>query len=198
MLVIKLETPDINTSLLLRGQSDYDPIEWITETVPAYYSGEFISFIWLFGMDVTADPVEFMLSINEQTWFTFIRSKTSDLGSRIITGEDGAPLLYRLMLPSVEAQNTKLVSRSLLNLDAKKLFLVNARPSVDGRGIILHLREVEGDHAIVDILRILEETGASSISEVNILEEELDQLTGPLLIEHYETKFFKLNFGGQE
>jgi len=53
---------------------------------------------------------------------------------------------------------------------------------------------VEGGHAMVDIRRMLEETGASSIHEVNVLEEELDILTSPLLIEHFETKFLKLNF----
>ena len=71
---------------------------------------------------------------------------------------------------------------------------MNATPSVDGKGIILHLREVEGGHAILDIRRILEETGALSIHEVSVLEDELELLTGPLLIEHYETRFIKLVF----
>ncbi len=72
--------------------------------------------------------------------------------------------------------------------------MVNTTPSIDEKGIILHLREVEGDHAILDIRQLLEETGASSAQEVNILEEEQSMLTAPLLIEHYETKFVKLNF----
>jgi len=59
---------------------------------------------------------------------------------------------------------------------------------------VLHLRELEGDHAILDIRRIQEETGATSIKEVNVLEEELSELTAPLLIEHYETRFIKLGF----
>jgi len=41
---------------------------------------------------------------------------------------------------------------------------------------------------------MLDETGASSVYEVNVLEEELESLSSPLLIEHFETKFLKLNF----
>ena len=65
---------------------------------------------------------------------------------------------------------------------------------MDGKGIILHLREVEGGHAILDTRRIQEETGATSIEEVSVLEEHLSLLTAPLLIEHYETRFIRLTF----
>lgn len=97
-------------------------------------------------------------------------------------------------MPSSSATSTELVSRSLLDMDVPNLLLVNATPSMDGKGIVLHLREVEGDHAILDIRRLEEETGASGIEEVSILEEKLSLLTAPLLIEHYETKFIKLTF----
>ncbi len=104
------------------------------------------------------------------------------------------PLKSRIMLPTKGVEKTELVSRSLINLDVPNLLLVNTTPSLDGKGIILHCREIEGDHAILDIRRLSEETGASSIQEVNVLEEELSLLSAPLLIEHYETKFLKLNF----
>lgn len=122
----------------------------------------------------------------------------SDMFATKFGWEERTPLMARIMLPSAEAQKTPLASRSLLNLDADNLLLVNTTLSLDGNGIILHLREVEGDHAIVDIRRIIEETGASSITEVNVLEEAMETLTSPLLIEHFETKFLKLDFGGQE
>ena len=98
------------------------------------------------------------------------------------------------MLPARGAKKTVLVSRSLINLNLPNLLLVNTTPSIDKKGIILHLRELEGDHAILDIRRLLEETGATSAQEVNVLEEELSILIAPMLIEHYETKFLKLNF----
>jgi len=104
------------------------------------------------------------------------------------------PLLSRIMLPSTGAETTKLVSRSLIDLNVPNLLLVNTTPSMDGKGIVLHLREVEGGHAILDTHRLQEETGASSIEEVSVLEEQLSLLTAPLLIEHFETRFIKLNF----
>jgi hypothetical protein len=104
------------------------------------------------------------------------------------------PLISRIMMPSSSANKTELVSRSLIDLGVPNLLLVNATPSMDGKGIILHLREVEGGHAIMDIRRIQEETGATSIEEVSVLEEHLSLLTAPLLIEHYETRFIRLTF----
>ena len=77
-----------------------------------------------------------------------------------------------------------LVARSLVDLDIPNLLLVNTTPSVDGKGIILHVRELEGDHAILDIRKLQEDTGASAVEEVNVLEEPLKILTSPLLIEH--------------
>ena len=47
---------------------------------------------------------------------------------------------------------------------------------MDGTGVILHLRETEGNHSILDINKLQQDTGASSISEVTILEEELKAL----------------------
>ena len=107
---------------------------------------------------------------------------------------DRVPLISRVILPKKDATTTEPVSKSLLNLDVQNLLLVNASPSFDGNGIILHVREVEGGHAILDINRLLNETGASLIQEVNILEEVLAELNAPLLIEQYETKFIKLLF----
>jgi len=104
------------------------------------------------------------------------------------------PLVSRIFLPSSSAHSTELVSRSLLDLGVPNLLLVNATPSLEGNGIILHLREVEGGHAILDIRRLEEETGARSIEEVSVLEEQLEVLSAPLLIEHYETRFIRLNF----
>jgi hypothetical protein len=108
--------------------------------------------------------------------------------------EERVPLLSRVIMPSGSAGKTDLVSRSLFNLDVPNLMLVNAAPSLDGKGIVLHLRELEGTHALLDIRRLQEETGAISVGEVNVLEEELSDLIAPLIIEHHETRFIKLSF----
>ncbi|MCB9282710.1 MAG: hypothetical protein H6563_01440 [Lewinellaceae bacterium] len=100
------------------------------------------------------------------------------------------PLLTRV-IPAGKT-NAENAARSLLHLNVPNLVLVDARPSLAGDGVVLHLREVEGDHAILDITRLLQETGAKSISEVNVLEEDIQVLTGPLMVEHYATKFIRL------
>jgi alpha-mannosidase len=121
-------------------------------------------------------------------------SDPSDLFATRFGMGERVPLLSRVVMPSSSAGDTRLVSRSLLELNVPNLLLVNASPSLEGKGIVLHLREVEGDHAILDILRLQEETGAASIEEVNVLEEPLSLLTAPLLFEHHETKFIRLSF----
>ena len=98
----------------------------------------------------------------------------------------------RVMFPSSKATDSQLISKSFLELEAENLLLVNASLSMDNSGIILHLRELEGDHAMIDIRKLKEDTGATSIHEVSVLEEEIRELTSPLLIEHYETKFILL------
>ncbi|MEZ4943349.1 MAG: glycoside hydrolase family 38 C-terminal domain-containing protein [Saprospiraceae bacterium] len=132
----------------------------------------------------------------ELQWHYSITSEAdnSDMFATKFGWSEGVPLKSRIILPRKEATTTKLVSRTLLNIDVPNLLLVNTRPSADGTGIVLQLREVEGDHAVLDIRRLLEETGARSAREVNVLEEELEQLTAPVLIEHFETRFIKLNF----
>ena len=104
------------------------------------------------------------------------------------------PFLSRIMLPQSGAGAAELVSHSLVDIDIANLLLVNASLSLDGRGVVLHLREIEGDHAILDVTRVISETGATSIELVNVMEESLELLNGPLLIEHFETAFVKLNF----
>lgn len=132
----------------------------------------------------------------ELRWTYSITSSgdNSDMFATRFGWGDRVPFLTRVMLPAQGAKETKLVSRLLIDLGVANLLLVNSTPSVDGKGIVLHVREVEGDHGILDVRRLLEETGATSIQEVSILEEELKVLTSPLLIEHFETKFIKINF----
>ena len=107
---------------------------------------------------------------------------------------DRTPILSRVILPSTNATDANLISRSLINIDPPNLLLVNTAPSMDGKGIILHLRELEGKQAKLNTKRIMEETRASSIEEVNVLEELLEPISSSLILEKFETKFIKLNF----
>ncbi|MDZ7261541.1 MAG: hypothetical protein ONB05_05485 [candidate division KSB1 bacterium] len=97
-------------------------------------------------------------------------------GSRI-------PFLVRV-LPAGKGK-PQLLSQSLLDLNVENILLITARPSKDGKGILLHLREVNGEMAKID-LRF------KSITEVNVLEEPLRKLHSPVIFNPYEVKFLKL------
>jgi hypothetical protein len=101
------------------------------------------------------------------------------------------PLLSRVIRPGKPTQDDVL-SRSYVNLDIPNLLLVSAKPSEDREGIILHLRETEGGHALLDIEELAKVSGAKQISEVNVLEEELRTLIRTFEIEHHESIFLKL------
>lgn len=83
---------DASLSLLLRGQESFEPISWKTEVVPPSYQAAEATFIWLFAMDVTADPVRFQLSVNENPILEFSSAATSEKGRRVLAGRDGAEL----------------------------------------------------------------------------------------------------------
>ncbi len=102
------------------------------------------------------------------------------------------PMVARVY-PQKSENSTTPVVKSVLDLNApENLLLVNSRPLADGKGILLHLRETEGDHAILDITKLLQHPNIASIAEVNGLGEDIKTLTAPLLIEHFETKLILL------
>jgi hypothetical protein len=100
------------------------------------------------------------------------------------------PFLARVMPAGDKKANN--VSNSVFDINVPNLLLVNAKPALSGEGIILQLRETEGDHAIVDINKLMQDSGASAMYEVTVLEEKIKQLNAPILIEHFETKFIQI------
>ncbi|WP_203256909.1 glycoside hydrolase family 38 N-terminal domain-containing protein [Hyunsoonleella ulvae] len=92
-----------------------------------------------------------------------------------------------------EKSKNNQVSESLIDLNmVDNLLLVHARPTEANDGVILHLRETEGDHAILDINKFLENPGISEVYLVNSLGEKIEKLTAPFLVEHFETRFILL------
>ncbi len=85
--------PDVGTCLLTRASSEYEPIEWETEIVPQNYKGNKVSFIWLFGIDVTAESQDFDFFINGEKYFTFSNpiDNTNDTRNYI---NNGAELIF--------------------------------------------------------------------------------------------------------
>ncbi|MBT8313390.1 MAG: hypothetical protein KJP26_02925, partial [Maribacter sp.] len=130
----------------------------------------------------------------EMKWKYYLTS-SSDLSISFATRfgwHSRVPMLTRVIPPDNSEKMVNTVSRSLLDFELPNLLLVNARPLPAADGVLLHLREIEGGHAILDIPGLLAQTGATQAIEVNVLGEEMKQLTKPTLIEHYETRFILL------
>lgn len=124
----------------------------------------------------------------ELKWSYFITS-SSDNSNSFATRfgwENRVPMLSRVLPKSNTRKET--ISKSVINLNSpNNLLLVNSQ--ISEHGIILQLRETEGDHAILDITALLQDPVINTIYEVNVLGEKLLPLTKPVLIEHFETKF---------
>ncbi len=130
----------------------------------------------------------------EMKWKYYLTS-SSDLSISFATRfgwHSRVPMLTRVIPPDNSEKMVNTVSRSLLDFELPNLLLVNARPLPAADGVLVHLREIEGGHAILDIPGLLAQTGATQAIEVNVLGEEMKQLTKPTLIEHYETRFILL------
>jgi alpha-mannosidase len=86
--------PDISKSLLVRHKSGENYIKWETEVVPQNYDGEYVSFIWYFGIDHRANENEFKLYINDELNLTFNNKPGSELGNWSVEGKNNTKLTF--------------------------------------------------------------------------------------------------------
>lgn len=107
---------------------------------------------------------------------------------------DRVPLQARVIWPSLNAEESKMQTKSFIDLKTPNLLLVNCSPAMNGKDIILHIREVEGGHTHLDVDMLLRQSGSFSATEVNVLEEEIKKLQGEIHIDHFETMFIRLEF----
>ncbi|MFH2000713.1 MAG: glycoside hydrolase family 38 C-terminal domain-containing protein [Planctomycetota bacterium] len=74
------------------------------------------------------------------------------------------------------------------------LLMVSAKPSVDKMGIVFHWREVDGTACFLDLGSVFDPSLFASFREVNILEEPIAALDGPVRIEAHGVKFIQALF----
>ena len=88
--------PAANTALLVRSIDKNRFIEWTTEPLPENISGDFITFVWLAGIDVNADSHAYDFFINGKKWFSF--SNPTDQKNRHwqLKGDQGVDLEYHI------------------------------------------------------------------------------------------------------
>lgn len=119
------------------------------------------------------------------------------------------PFLTRIF--PAQTPDSVIIPRSFVGDGLRNLLLVCAYPSLDGKGVILHLRETDGKPArvplrdyLIAIVDVMGASGAVEVIEVNVLEEEIETVAVEkppigkpgqwLTFDPYETKFIKLVF----
>ncbi|MFC1726791.1 hypothetical protein ACFL4T_14305, partial [candidate division KSB1 bacterium] len=90
--------PGVTSALLVRSIDSNMYIEWETEAVPQDYKSEFVTFLWMFGIDVNSDSHKFDLFVNGKKRFTFSNPKTTDKKIWSVDGDKGAELKFRAVM----------------------------------------------------------------------------------------------------
>ena len=104
------------------------------------------------------------------------------------------PMVARPLPPVKKASNKQPEALSALDIDSENLLLVEAHPSRYGKGVILHLREIEGKEQSIPIKNLSEIQKIRRVDEVNVLEKVIDKKLKKLTFKPHEVKFVKLTF----
>jgi alpha-mannosidase len=101
------------------------------------------------------------------------------------------PLLGRV-LPAGSGAGTP-TARSLLAIEAPNVMLIAARPTTDGHGILLHLRELEGRETAIPIGGWRFAGAPARVREVTLLEEEIGEVREALILPPFATRFLRVS-----
>jgi alpha-mannosidase len=104
------------------------------------------------------------------------------------------PLATRVLPPVKTGALREPQKLSALAIAAPSLLVVEARPTRNGDGIFLHLRELEGKPVTITEEEVRAATGIQGADEVNVLEEVIQQGIESLTFKPYEVKFLRLMF----
>ncbi|MCF8369281.1 MAG: hypothetical protein K9G76_09590 [Bacteroidales bacterium] len=125
----------------------------------------------------------------EMNWSYYITS-TADTSKSFAArfGSDGRiPLIARVLPAGREDGEQK--DKTILNLDYPGVILVNASPSINGKGVVLQLRETDGVSSEIETDKIFSRSSIKTISVVNVLEEPLQINPQQIKIEALATLF---------
>jgi hypothetical protein len=104
--------------------------------------------------------------------------------------ETTIPLLARVFPAGREHHNIH--SGSLLKISAQNVLLVNAEPDNNGKGILLHLREINGQPANV-VLKNPENGKVYSFNEADVLGNVIGDKVNSIEMKPYGVKFIKIS-----
>jgi len=87
--------PEVENALLGRARTGFKTISWESQAVPENIADGFISFIWIFGIDVNVESHPWNLLVNGKKFLTFYNPKNNDLQSWTVNGIEGSQLHFR-------------------------------------------------------------------------------------------------------
>lgn len=130
----------------------------------------------------------------EFKWSYFLTSSqdTSDTFATRTGWGARIPLLCRVFPPG--KPGNKPYERSMLHIDADNILLVSMKPEPTGKGLILHLREIEGKSTEFQIFLPDEPENIPAIREVNVLGESIGPPIKKILLDGLESRFFLIEF----
>jgi len=91
-----------------------------------------------------------------------------------------------------EGDDTALTAKSVLHFNDGDLFLVFARPSWDGEGVVLCIRATDGKRTVMNISNLIGKNHSLKVYEVNSLEEPIGSVVKDVSFNPFEVKFLKL------
>ena len=90
--------PNVEMALLVRSMDRSAFIEWETEPIPGNVKDEYVTFMWMAGIDVNEDSHPFHLYIDDRDWFTFSNPKDTLEKGWCITGRNGSVLEFKMTM----------------------------------------------------------------------------------------------------
>jgi len=130
----------------------------------------------------------------ELNWSYYVTSQLekSESAAARFGWSSRVPFLCRV-LPASDKKES-LSSASFLNMDVENLLLISTRPSDDGKGIILQLRETEGKNASLKAKKLITSVKVKNIKQVNVLGEDLKTFKNKIDFKPFEVMFVKVEF----
>ncbi len=100
------------------------------------------------------------------------------------------PLLTRVLPAS--STKTATISKSFFNFNNPDILLTYAKPSAVKQGIVINLREIGGKNTEIDLNKIISDNNLKRITEVNALEDVIEQEITKINLKPFEVKFIRL------
>ena len=128
-------------------RQNYEALIWESENVKNLPESGSVNFTFLFAMDVSTTPANFILSINELNCVEFSSSSTSKLGINTIEGKNGTKLILNTtMLDKYMDQMgfcTVSVPVSMLSEGKPVQFKVEAKPEENNSWFMVYRSHLE-------------------------------------------------------